>query len=167
MESQFKVSHVTTEDQSGLVSRTHLGQKTRFLLLSDICWFFYIRRPLWREDGSVVYNCYWSSPAQSFSGSSSAGFMIIFYCLRFETFPTWRARSPYLYPEEQGGPVIPPDTGFPFRRLLRLEVVRWRYSNPSPRGESSNWKSKSKSKLWYNRRFSRGVCLGIKHPSAA
>jgi hypothetical protein len=33
---------------------------------------------------------------------------------------TWRARSPYLYPQVQGGPVIPPGTGFPFRRLLRL-----------------------------------------------
>jgi hypothetical protein len=26
---------------------------------------------------------------------------------------TWRARSPYLYSKEQGGPVIPPGTGFP------------------------------------------------------
>jgi hypothetical protein len=32
-----------------------------------------------------------SSPVQLFSGSSP-------YCLRFETPPTWRARSPYLYP---------------------------------------------------------------------
>jgi hypothetical protein len=28
--------------------------------------------------------------------------------------PTWRARSPYLYPQEQGGPVILPGTGFLF-----------------------------------------------------
>jgi hypothetical protein len=34
--------------------------------------------------------------------------------------------------EEQGGPVIPPGTGFPFRRLLRLAVLRWRYSTPPP-----------------------------------
>jgi hypothetical protein len=38
------------------------------------------------------------SPAQSFSGLSPAGFMIIFYCLRFETPPIWRSKSPYLYP---------------------------------------------------------------------
>jgi hypothetical protein len=37
-------------------------------------------------------------------------------------------------PQEQGGPVIPPGTGFPFRRLLRLAGLRWRYSNPPPRG---------------------------------
>jgi hypothetical protein len=29
-------------------------------------------------------------------------------------------RSPYLYPPKKGGQVIPPQTGFPFRRLLRL-----------------------------------------------
>jgi hypothetical protein len=40
----------------------------------------------------------------------------------------------FISPKEQGDPVIPPGTGFPFRRLLRLAGLRWRYSNPSPRG---------------------------------
>jgi hypothetical protein len=40
---------------------------------------------LWREDGSVVYNCCWRSPAQLFSGPSPVGLATIFYCLRFET----------------------------------------------------------------------------------
>jgi hypothetical protein len=44
-------------------------------------------RPLWREDGSVVYNCCWPSPARLFSGLSPAGLMTIFYCLGF----AWRA----------------------------------------------------------------------------
>jgi hypothetical protein len=35
-------------------------------------------------------------------------------------------------PQEQSDPVIPPGTGFPFRRLLRLAGLRWRYSNPPP-----------------------------------
>jgi hypothetical protein len=35
-------------------------------------------------------------------------------------------------PQEQGDPVIPSGTGFPFRRLLRLAGLRWRYSNPPP-----------------------------------
>jgi hypothetical protein len=43
--------------------------------------------------------------------------------------------GPRIYiPQEQGGPVIPPGTGFPFRRILRLTGLRWRYSNPPPRG---------------------------------
>jgi hypothetical protein len=37
-------------------------------------------------------------------------------------------------PQEQGGPVIPPGTGFPFRHLLRLSGLRWRYSNLPPHG---------------------------------
>jgi hypothetical protein len=40
---------------------------------------------LWREDGSVVYNCCWPSPKQSFSGPSPMGLVTIFYCLRIET----------------------------------------------------------------------------------
>jgi hypothetical protein len=43
--------------------------------------------------------------------------------------------GPRIYiPQKQGGPVIPPGTGFPFRRFLRLTVLRWRYSTPPPRG---------------------------------
>jgi hypothetical protein len=38
--------------------------------------------------------------------------------------PTWRAR----FPQKQDGPVIPPGTGFPFRCLLRLAGLRWRYN---------------------------------------
>jgi hypothetical protein len=43
------------------------------------------------------------------------------HILLFQTgdSPTWRPRFPYLYPQEQGDPVILPGTGFPFRRLLR------------------------------------------------
>jgi hypothetical protein len=78
------------------------GLKTRFLFLSDSCGFVDVGRPLWWEDGSVVYTCCWSSPAKSFSGPSPVGLMTTFYCLRFETPPTWRTRSLYLYPPGTG-----------------------------------------------------------------
>jgi hypothetical protein len=58
---------------------------TRFLLLSDSCGFLDVRRSLWREDGSVVNNCCWHSPEQSFSGPSPVRLVTIFCCLRFET----------------------------------------------------------------------------------
>jgi hypothetical protein len=51
--------------------------------------------------------------------------MTIFRCLRFDTPPTLRARSLYLYP---------PGTGFPFPCLLRLAGLRWRYATPPPHG---------------------------------
>jgi hypothetical protein len=44
-----------------------------------------VGRSLWREDGSVVYNCCWPSPAQSFSSPSPVGLVEIFYFLRLET----------------------------------------------------------------------------------
>jgi hypothetical protein len=59
--------------------------------------------------------------------------------------------GPRIYiPQEQGGPLIAPGTEFPFRRLLRLSGLRWRYSNPPPHELASF--SKSKSKLCYDRR---------------
>jgi hypothetical protein len=43
--------------------------------------------------------------------------------------------GPRIYiPQEQSGPVIPPDSGFPSRRLLRLAGLRWRYSTTPPHG---------------------------------
>jgi hypothetical protein len=54
--------------------------------------------------GSVVYNCCWPLPAQSFSGSGPSGLMTKFFCLEFETPPTWRTRPPYLYPPGIGWP---------------------------------------------------------------
>jgi hypothetical protein len=94
--------------QSVLVSSTHLGLTTRFLLLSDSCGFVDVGRSLWRENRSAVYNCCCSSPAHSFLGPSPAGLVTIFYCLRFETPPTWRTRFPYLYPPWTGWPSYTP-----------------------------------------------------------
>jgi hypothetical protein len=106
-----------------------------FITVRQLPGFFYVGRPLWRENGSAVYNYCWSSPAQSFLGPSPAGLVIIFYCrLKFETPPTWRARSPYLYPPRTGWPSYTPRHWVPFRRLLRLTRLRWRYSNSPPRG---------------------------------
>jgi hypothetical protein len=40
--------------------------------------------------------------------------------------------GPCIYiPHEQGCPVIPPGTGFPFSRLPWLAGLRWRYSTPT------------------------------------
>jgi hypothetical protein len=70
--------------QSVLVSSTNLGPNTRFWLLSDICWFVDVGRPVWREDGSIIYN-YLPSPTQPFSVPGSVGLMTIICSLRFET----------------------------------------------------------------------------------
>jgi hypothetical protein len=59
-------------------------------------------------------------------GSGPARLMTIFYCLRFETSPTWRARSPYLYPPGTGWPSYNPRHWVPFSSPPRgLWIVSW------------------------------------------
>jgi hypothetical protein len=87
MSSQSQ-SYITTDGQPASLSwnkSTHLGLTTRSWLLSDSSGFVGLGRPLWREDGSAVCNCYWSSPAQSFSGPSPVGLVAVFYTLTFDT----------------------------------------------------------------------------------
>jgi hypothetical protein len=102
---------------------------SNFIFKRNTCYSPYVTYSLMR--GWVVYNSCWFSPAQSFSGPSPAGLMTTFYCRRFETPPTWRARFPYLYPPGTWWPGYTPGTGLPFRRLLRLAGLRWRYSTSS------------------------------------
>jgi hypothetical protein len=52
--------------------------------------------------------------------------------------PTWRTRSLYLCPLVTKWPNYTPGIGFPFRRLLRLAVLRWRYFNPPAHGNYTN-----------------------------
>jgi hypothetical protein len=67
--------------------------------------------------------------------------------------PGWPGSRIYI-PQEQGGPVIPPGTGFPFHRLLRLAGLRWRRSNPPPQGPNS---TKVKVTLRLNRTSPRYI----------
>jgi hypothetical protein len=98
--------------QSVLVPSTHLQLMTRFLFLPDSCAFFFIWGTLWllmwgdlwREDWCVVYNRYWSSSVQSFSGPILTGLATIFYCLEFETPLSWMVRILYLYPPKTWWP---------------------------------------------------------------
>jgi hypothetical protein len=86
---------------------------------------------------NLLYNCFWALPEQSLLGQSSAELKAIFYShLRL---PQPGGPGPRIYiPQEQGGPVVPPDTGFPFCRLLRLSGLQWRYSIPPPHESSAS-----------------------------
>jgi hypothetical protein len=80
-------------------------------------------RPLWREDGSAI-----CSAITQLSESPRTHNHILQSHLRL---PQPGGPGPHIYiAQEDGGPVIPPGTGFPLRRLLRLAGPRWRYSNP-------------------------------------
>jgi hypothetical protein len=78
---------------------------------------------------SIVYNCCWSSPAQVQVPRDSCPHFTVLNSRLFQP----RGPGPRIYiPQEHAGPIIPPGTGFPFRRLLRLAGLWWRYSTPPP-----------------------------------
>jgi hypothetical protein len=107
-----------------------------FVFCLTIAVFFYVRHLLWREDGPVIYCTIASGPCQS-----SHSWVQVpqnsrpYFTVSFETPPTWRARSPYLYPPGTGWPRYTPGHCVSFCRLLRLAGQWWRYSNPPPHGE--------------------------------
>jgi hypothetical protein len=83
---------------------------------------------------NLLYNCFWALPEQSVLSRSPAE-LTIHILLSHLRLPQPGGPGPRIYiPQEQGGPVIPPGTGFPLRRLLRLAELRWRYSDPPPHG---------------------------------
>jgi hypothetical protein len=55
-----------------------------FCFLPDNCRCLDVGHPLWLEDGSVSYsyNCFWTLPEQSLSGSSPTELTAIFHCLK-------------------------------------------------------------------------------------
>jgi hypothetical protein len=69
-----------------------------------------VRLPLWREDGSVIVSAVTprSEPRRTYN----------------HTFPIICDSGPL----GQVGPVITPSTGIPFRRLLWLAGIRWKYA---------------------------------------
>jgi hypothetical protein len=81
-----------------------------------------VEHPICEGDGSFIYNCYRSLPAQSFLDPSPTGLRTIFFCLRFEISPTWRVRSLYLYPSGIEWPNYNPRHWVPF--LLPLVTLR-------------------------------------------
>jgi hypothetical protein len=104
-------SYVMTNGQSGLMPGTHLAPMTKCLSCADSCMFIDMEAPALmrgrvRNSQLLLYH------PSAFTGPSPSGLTAVIYSLKFENPLTWRARSLYLYPQEQGGPVIAPGTGF-------------------------------------------------------
>jgi hypothetical protein len=87
---------------------THLGLTTRFLLLSDSCWFVDVGRSLWREDESYHLQLLLALASADIFGSDSHG-----------------TRDHNLLSQIRD---------LPIRRLLRLAGLRWRYLTLPPHG---------------------------------
>jgi hypothetical protein len=122
--------------QSVLVSGSHLESMTSIFFYLTIAGFF-MWDTLSDERTRLQFTCTVASgPCQS-----SHSWVEVpqnsrpYFTVSSETSPTWRARSPYLYPPGTGWPSYTPGHWVPFCRLLQLAGMRWRYSNPPPHGE--------------------------------
>jgi hypothetical protein len=87
------------------------------ILLSEICGLVSVGRSLWREDGSAICNVItqWSESLRTRNHTLLSHLRL--------------PQPGFLFyiPQEQGGPVIPPGTRFPLRRLLQHAGLRRRY----------------------------------------
>jgi hypothetical protein len=108
-------SHVTMDGQSASLSGVELpyGAHYHIFFLFDNCGSLDVGRPLWREDGSVIYsyNCsgtYQSSHSRVQFPQNST----IFY--PHYRLPDLEGRSPCLYPPGTGWPSYTPGHWVPF-----------------------------------------------------
>jgi hypothetical protein len=99
--------------------------------LLHVCW---CRAPCLTRGRVCRLQLLRSSPTQSFSNPSPTGLTTYFSVSDLRFLKPSRTCPGVYIPQEQGGTVIPSGTGFPFRRLLRLAGLRWRYSNPPRHG---------------------------------
>jgi hypothetical protein len=107
------------------------------------------------EDGSVICNA-----ITQWLQSRRTHYQILLPPLRL---PQPGGLGPRIYiPQKQGGPVITPGTGFPFRCLLQLTGLCRKYSNPPPHGVST---VKVKAKVILRLTVSQPVRPGVGHPS--
>jgi hypothetical protein len=92
--------------------RSQSGPVTNFsfsLKLSlDSCVFVILWRPLWREDGSVIYCCYLASPEHCISVVSPAELNTIFYCPNFLDSPNLENQVPvFIFPRDKVAELYP------------------------------------------------------------
>jgi hypothetical protein len=93
-------------------------------------------------------------------GPRPAGLMTTFYCLRYETPPTRRARSPYLHPPGTGWPGYTPKhwvASYDSQGYSGGIRCRWNvFIEPLPRNGSTrynimSWKGSERKRSWRNR----------------
>jgi hypothetical protein len=111
--------------------------------------------PLWREDGSA----FWNAITQWCESLRTRNLTLLSY-LRLPQ-PGGPGFCIYI-PQEQGGPVIPPGTGFPLRRLLRLAGLRWRYFNPPP-----TWRARCPVYIFFRNRMVQSKVKVTLRPTAS
>jgi hypothetical protein len=97
-----------------LVSGSHLELMTRFFSSIGNLGFIDVWRPLWREDGSIIYscNCFWALPEQALSGPSPRRTHDHILLSHLRLPQPWGPGPCIHIRQEQGGPLIPRGIGY-------------------------------------------------------
>jgi hypothetical protein len=126
-------------NQSVLVSGSHLDPMSRFLcFLCDDCGFLDVGRPLWQEDGYVIYlyNCFWALQEQLLFSRSPTELMTIFYCLIWD-YPNMEGQVPvFIFPWNRVAQLYPRALGTNF---CRAELRYVTALLTGPRYNTSAW----------------------------
>jgi hypothetical protein len=134
-ESQSYVMTENSVSQPVLVSSTHLGPKTRFLLLSDSCGFVDVGHPILTWGQVCHLQLQLSLTCIVILGSEHCGTLDHILLPQVSDFPILQGQAPvFKTPRNRVVQLHPPGTGFPFHRLLQLAGLWWRYSNPPALG---------------------------------
>jgi hypothetical protein len=104
------------------------GSHYQIFVIANSCGYAELGRPLWHEDGSIVYNSLWPSQAHSFSNLSPAALIAVFYCQIFKSLQIWNARSRYLYLPKNKGTFCAPRHGFSYTSFAHSNQHHLHYS---------------------------------------
>jgi hypothetical protein len=140
--SMSKLSH----DQSVLVSSPPIWGSPR---PPDSCYcetfagFLMWGGSVWQERMGLSFTVGAGSRQRSHSrGPSPTGLVTIILLSHTRGSPNLKDQVPIFISPGTGWPsYIPPCSGFPFHRLLRLAGLRWRYTHPPPRAFCTGYKS--------------------------
>jgi hypothetical protein len=106
---------------------------TRFLLLSDRCGVVDVGLSLSDERTGLSFTISAGPRQCSYPLVRVPRDLCPYFTLSDSRIPKPGGPGPYIYIlQEEGGSVTPPNTGFPFCRLLYLAGPRWSYSTLPP-----------------------------------
>jgi hypothetical protein len=127
---------VMLRPSASLSSSPIWGPRPDFCYCQTLAGLIMWMRSIWQEDGCVVCNWWLVLANAVILWSESRGTHDQILLSQIRVFTNLEGQAPVFISPRNKVARLYTGTGFPFRRLLRLPGLRWRYSNPPPRSLS-------------------------------